>query len=560
MPEVTTPAAPRQSRTTGYHNAIDELSADVEDHGPPPTYTTACRSDSQSIERRRAASAPLREALPKYACSISEAVPVSIKYERTSPFTLAENSQWGDAYIVLQGTRLAIHQQATPGLFSKGSKTIMAGKLVKSYTLQHAEVGVASDCKKYELVSRTPMTAFLPLAIQEKMKETEPHLFEPIRQYIIRLRVECDQLLIRVGSWDQRADWIEKLCAAIDIAPPLEERSEPKNHTLPRRRHRTQQRVTAESARARLQNLVEDQQRIIRERFPHLLLPEAAQAHEQGSELDQDAGDNAGDPDDPDADDLDTSIVRGEQQPDDDHEDQDDLSSMMQRLHRFVQPAHPPHPQGRLFTTPEPRNRPRLHPISGGPLVRSTPPRPRTPRTTREPPTPQDPSKPAHTPQMDFTQDARYRRRCMPSLLINSRRATDIVVSNGSRYKLDWAASTMKPYPEQPPSYTAILRKTDSQPTDENALPTVNSLAPDRPPLRNSRSATTVDGSAGSSLEEITSPNARRTLKGAVGSWGKKIRLKRRETDGSTSAQADVSIMEEKMQGPAIRERSNGEA
>lgn len=442
----------------------------------------------------------------------------------------------------------------------------MAGKLLKTYSLQHAEVGVAADCKKYELVSRTPMTAFLPLAIQERMKETEPHLFEPIRQYIIRIRVECDQILIRVKSWEERMTWVEKLCAAVDIAPPIDERSEPKNHTLPRRRHRPIRNPT-ESARMRLNNLVESQQRIIRERFPHLLLPEVAEDPEHHGEQDQEAADIA----DPDADDLDTSVVRGEEQPGEegDGQERDDTSRMMSRFSRFVQPPAPPH--GRIFSAQERmfisqdhqnlrniQNRPRLRPLASAPDVHPLQASPSDTAVSHPMQTSRDPYKPAETPQMDFTQEARYRRRCMPTLLLNSRRATDIVVQNGSCYKLDWTTSSMKPHPELPPSYAPAPLVTLEPAEDADAISTVPSLTPDRPPLRNSRSATTVNESAGSSVEEGTSPGTRRKLKDAVGTWGRRMRNRQRDSSDASataSGQAEMTVMEEKFEETGSEQR-----
>lgn len=548
MADTTDPLPLRQSRTVGYHNSIGDISAGIEDHGAPPTYTSACAP--QTLTRLRATSNPeplICEALPHYACSLSEAAPVDIRYERTSPFSLVESSQWSEAYLVLRGTRLSVHEARIPSLFSAKGKAVVAGKLTRSYSLQHAEVGVASDCKKYELVSRSPMTAFLPLSMQEKMKETEPHLFEPVRQYILRLRVETDQILIRVRSWEARATWIDKLCAAVDIAPPIEERSEPTNHTLPRRRRRAPRTNTGlDSARARLLTLVEDQQRIIRERFPHLL--EAPRGEEQAHVGHHDVNDTV----DPDAEDLDTGIVRGEDDVDD-REGPEEHSSFMHRLHRFVQqplvPAHPhPHtqPHSHLLTQPHllstssPHARPRLHPpltSSAAPTAASGATHPSRPSTSNSTDTATSANgKPKPTPQLDLSQDARYRRRCMPTLLINSRRANDIIISHGARWKIDWATSSLRPYPERPPPYAGE--------DAEGAEPFVPRPTPARPALKTSKSATTVNESAESSVEE--SPSARRLLKDTMGSWGRKIRIRRRE-----GVISEGSGVEEKLVGTA---------
>ena len=131
----------------------------------------------------------------------------------------------------------------------------------------------------------------------------------------------------------------------------------------------------------------------------------------------------------------------------------------------------------------------------------------------------------------------------MPTLLINSRRANDVIISNGSRWKIDWATSSLRPYPEPPPAYA-----NDDDDT-ATAISTVPSLAPDRPQLRASRSATTVNESAGSSVEE--SPGTRRLIKDTMGGWGRRIKFKRR--DGAVN---EGVVLEEKVQRGANAEAS----
>lgn len=464
--------------------------------------------------------------MPGYRCTLSEAGPISVKYERTSPFDILESSQWVDVFLVLHGTVLKICQAHTPSMFSKGTRTVTAGKTLKSYSLQHAEVGVASDCKKYEFICRSPMTALLPLSVQEKMKETEPHLFEPVRQYVLRLRVECDQLLLRVRTWDERAVWIEKLCAAIDIAPSLDERSEPKNHTLPRRRHRAL-RLPPEAARIRLSNMMEEQEQIIRDRFPQLL----AQGRE---DAEQEQGDAVADPD---AEDLDTSIVRGEEQGPEEHAAvQEEVNHFIRRLNQMLQ-SNPHSTQRHLLTIPPTR----IVPLAQSPTAtRHTPAQPPPPLVPPEPNILSN-GKSAPTLQLDPAQDARYRRRCMPTLLINSRRSSDIVLFNGCRWKINWTASTLEPFPEPPPRYTKSFD--DESTTDAPAIPTISfSNVPDeRPVLRATKSATTVNESSGSSVDD-TNTATRRTLKDAVGSWGRKMRIKKRETESP-----ETSVIDEKV-------------
>lgn len=562
MSQPERPARPRQSRTTGYHNATNEADAAVEDQGSPPSYITACAPHRKLRSRSKPFTPPGRETLPNYSCTVRDKCPASMKYERTSPFELLETSQWTDVFLVLEGTRLCVHQPQNPSIFSKSGKSVVAGKLLRSYTLQHAEVGVASDCKKYDMICRSPMTAMLPLSIQEKMKETEPNLFEPVRQYILRLRVESDQILIKVRSWDERANWIEKLCAGIDISPSLDERCEPKNHTLPRRRHR--QRPNNPAANLRLNNLVESQQRIIRERFPHLLDDGPRREEQgQGETGEADAGDEGDATADPDAEDLDTSVVRGEEQAQDDEAVQAEVSGFITRVNRFLS-ATP------IAGERTPRLAPPLQSQHTSFLAPSAPTqsRPSTSHTQPSRTSEAADHKPNATAQLDASHEARYRRRCMPTLLSNSRRATDIIIYNGCRYTLDWDASVLKPYPEPPPSYIPSSETSPEVPHnrggDTSALTTVPSNVPSlslmapasdpRPLLKQSRSSTTVNESAGSSVEESPgSGNTRRMLKNAVGGWGRRMRVRRRET-----AIGEMSVVEEKMRRPGTGESAEG--
>lgn len=82
------------------------------------------------------------------------------------------------------------------------------GKLIKSYTLQYAEVGPAVDYTK--------------------------------RSYVLRLRPEAEQFLLQARSQEDHISWINSLQMGIDLALPLEERDLPTNYVIPRRRWRPQ--------------------------------------------------------------------------------------------------------------------------------------------------------------------------------------------------------------------------------------------------------------------------------------------------------------------------------
>ncbi|KAJ3525191.1 hypothetical protein NM688_g8441 [Phlebia brevispora] len=78
--------------------------------------------------------------------------------------------------------------------------------LVRAYTLQHAESGLASDYTK--------------------------------RKNVIRVRMEGEQFLLQAKDVPAVIEWIEGIQAATNIALDLDERPMPKGPIFPRRRRR----------------------------------------------------------------------------------------------------------------------------------------------------------------------------------------------------------------------------------------------------------------------------------------------------------------------------------
>lgn len=78
------------------------------------------------------------------------------------------------------------------------------GKLLKSYTLQYAEVGYASDYTK--------------------------------RLHVLRVRPEGEQILLQANSQQDHILWTNTVQMGIDLALPLEERALPLTRQVPRRR------------------------------------------------------------------------------------------------------------------------------------------------------------------------------------------------------------------------------------------------------------------------------------------------------------------------------------
>ena len=181
------------------------------------------------------------DVLPPYTCSVFMQGSLAMKQELSSPFTVAYDRRWRNVHATLRGTQLLFHRSKIGPLFGKTYDTPQAGRLLKSYSLQHAEVGVAQDFKKTEPIPKSAFAKMVPAASRTKLYETDPQLFDPPREFTIRVRAEAEQFLMCVGSMEELLDWIEALCAAVDISMPLDERSDPRYRTLPRRNRRGQQ-------------------------------------------------------------------------------------------------------------------------------------------------------------------------------------------------------------------------------------------------------------------------------------------------------------------------------
>ena len=149
---------------SGYLNSFPTISSTTlsPSHPPPPYDDTRNRPSLQPghnlIWPREEEG---REQLPGYYCSVHREGVFHTKMELSSPFDRATDRSWNKEYVVLHGTLLRLHKArripffASPdmgsGLGEDGStrpEGWMPGELAKSYTLQGAEVGIATDYKK----------------------------------------------------------------------------------------------------------------------------------------------------------------------------------------------------------------------------------------------------------------------------------------------------------------------------------------------------------------------------------------------------------------------------
>ncbi|KAF2399723.1 hypothetical protein EJ06DRAFT_531243 [Trichodelitschia bisporula] len=322
---------PTRSQQYGYHNTFHTHASAV----PPPLSPLA-------------SSEP--DVLPPYTCTVHREGALELRREFLTPFQPDPDGAWQPTYAVLRGTQLNLFSTSAkpkpkpaPLLRSRSFRRSVTdvpesddAPLLKSYSLQHAEVGAAPDAKYSDafparirpapllarLVRPTGRARRLSLLISSWPADHAENEVDPAREWSFRLRVESEQILLSATSQEEMLAWIETLCAAIDISPPLEDRSEPRYRSLPRRARRQRQIEEAavgyalgalyegddERADAR-RRLVEQQERIVRRFYPQLLEgpePDAdAEAHAEAAEAEAEA--TTEEPHDPEADELDPS-------------------------------------------------------------------------------------------------------------------------------------------------------------------------------------------------------------------------------------------------------------
>ncbi|KUI64690.1 hypothetical protein VM1G_00231 [Cytospora mali] len=154
------------------------------------------------------------ESLPQYSCDVHMENVFQMKMEIEDAVKRAEYRNWRAMFVVLHGTALHIYSAKEKGWCWGKSRMhgpdvqpdnppwLRKGSLERSYSLQHADVGIAADYHK--------------------------------RRYVIRVRAETDQFLISCVELETFVKWLECLFAAIDVAVPIDERDFPRDQSIPR--------------------------------------------------------------------------------------------------------------------------------------------------------------------------------------------------------------------------------------------------------------------------------------------------------------------------------------
>ena len=440
-------------RITGYHNAPDDTS--------PPDYGVDDLHHTASAPAVFLSPVQRTESPPDYSCSVAAECVTGMKIEKTTPFAPVDHPFWAEVYIILRGTLLEVRHVKSTGLLGPSRKNNRGqeapGRLIRSYTLQHGEAGLASDHKKIELVPKSLAQLLGPRALRQ-LQQSDPSQFEIVHNYVLRLRLEGEQVLIRFKTSDERAQWLHHFCAAIDIAHPLEDRTEPKYHTLPRRRRRNATHGThsGRNAGVTTRPIMEEQQRIIQEQFPHLASnppqspnptqdgiqqsPEAEENENTNDEDNDQENDNENETRDADATDNQPAP-----EPDVDPEAEDLDTSFMLRSDSTTHRREPfPHQNNaNIPSENDPTYNSFLNslsfafesPDSVGALPSSSS------------------QKWISNIIVDPSREARYRRRCMPMLVYNSRYASNVVIRGGKRMLIDWERKAFVSCPGLPPPY-----------------------------------------------------------------------------------------------------------
>lgn len=463
--QMATTRIPRRAQS--YFNTFQTTCTPAQDD--PPSYATASRQ--KAVTARDIAAG--KEALPQYTCTVSAGLRMLVNMESVSPLHMVSMSEWRDIWVEVRGTMLNFHRV----------KDGRPSRLLRSYTLQHAEIGLAPDVCHTVLAPNSKLAHLIPSAARHKAFKKDPQLFRAEEQFIMRLRVETDQILLAHKSEDKILEMVHEIGAGIDLAPAIDERNISKQCTVPRRRRRPNTQTATDINSAAV---IAEQERILQQMYPSF----AQDTTEQNSASSPTASTPAtplGSPTRED-DELDLSAIR---------EDFTESNTLTQ-------------------TTTSAS----LSPDSNGD-------RPVYSRTTTASSTVSASQTTYETAPSNFSPDGkwqpphlrtavqirRYVRRCAPLLLSDAVRASDIVICNGKRMRINWREERLEDWRLQPPTYQAHdFEKEQQRKEDEvtaaaaiqqNDTDTVLCLSHDTP---SSNAPSSVFSETSSSHEDIITP------------------------------------------------------
>lgn len=377
----------------------------------PPNYATATRP------RPRKPSLEGREQLPGYSCTVEFGAKVLFNLESVNPLSFAGDAEWRDVYALVRGTMLNIYRVKDGG----------AGKLLRSYTLQHAEVGLASDVEFSKLVPQTKLAHLIPHSARRRAWTKDAALFRDVKQTVLRLRAEAHQILLADVHEDRIWSLMHAISAAIDISQPIDDRSIPRPCTVPRRRNRRQHRANhATGIDINDPIMLAEQERIFSQMFPRFAqrLREEAALEEAASQTDEPA-----------------ETVEAPQTPARE-EEEIDISEMREDNAASARPH-----------SGDGRHGPSASRTTTNDTVNSAFSEDMMYVTSPDNFSCTGKWRPAQT--RSAAQLSRYIRRCMPVLLADAPRASDIIICQGKRMKINARMELLEEWELQPPSYKA---------------------------------------------------------------------------------------------------------
>ncbi|PSK57786.1 hypothetical protein B9Z65_8988 [Elsinoe australis] len=413
-------SASRSNRTerkvTSYYNQFSSRCAVSND--PPPSYANAARQARFPPSPRHLDNG--NEILPKYTCTVFKEGPMQMRLESCSPFLILPFQEWRAVYVILQGTQLNIHKLKTA--IVDRQQLYSAGKLLRKYTLQHAEVGLAPDVTHCVLVPTCRLATLIPPVARKKAHEKDPELFRVDRHYGLRIRSELDQFVLTYAAEEQIMSWVNHISAGIDIAPALDERTLPRQCTMPRRRRRQPRSITTNDLND--PRFIEQQRRLLSQ-YPSMANAEgAASTVQPRSDADAPARENS------------VAQPEGAMATADQDQDEVDLSAIAEEAPISRTASGTSNIESALTSTdsvqprrPTPAELAALNFDADG---KWAPPHPRT-----------------------ASQQYRYIRRCMPILLGDTPRHSSVMICEGHYVRPNYKVDVLEEWSLQPPTYDA---------------------------------------------------------------------------------------------------------
>jgi hypothetical protein len=135
------------------------------------------------------------EILPSYTCSIMIQAVFQRKMELESAVQRADDRNWSKVFLKIQGTALQVYKVKNLGMFSKEYSDpilnpdlppyLRAGDLLRTYSLQYAEVGIAADYVKYIFSHslHSALTNLLDAALSFEYELRRNNSFYPVSKW-----------------------------------------------------------------------------------------------------------------------------------------------------------------------------------------------------------------------------------------------------------------------------------------------------------------------------------------------------------------------------------------